>query len=264
MDLYDTEMKAGNPHRGVYHAYIRVSTKTQTVERQKEMIRKYLNGGKHEVKYYIDEGWSGDLPPEQRENLRLCINDAMKNKRKGGNGSLIISDFSRFSRNVGHSYTFLTDVVQRNKVKLIVVDTPILEEMDLRQQVMFLKDMARKAEDYREDVSRKTLQGLDAIKEEINSAGFYTTREGKVIRKLGVHDNMDKARDKAKDKVTDNANNWALHFYDDIKYRIGAGHSYRSIAEEFNSKPQYQRPRGGDWYASTIANIIKRVERGDE
>lgn len=259
-NIYDPQMKAHNPHKGTYHAYIRVSTKTQSVESQKTAIRKYLNGGKHEIKWYVDEGWSGDLAPEKREGLRQCISDAMKNKRKGGNGCLILCDFSRFSRNVGHSYTFLTDVVQRNQVKLIVVDTPMLEEMDLKQQIMFLKHMAVKSEDYRTDVSEKTKRGLDAIKEEINAEGFYTTKANKVIKKLGVHGQMEKARDKAKEKISDNANNWAMHFYDDIKYRINAGHSYKAIAEEFNSKPQYERPRGGDWYASTISNIIKRVE----
>ena len=82
-----TQYQAGKPHRGVYHAYIRVSTDKQDIARQQDMIRKHLNGGKHEVKYYIDEGYSGDLPPDQREGLKQCLRDAETNRRKGGKGN---------------------------------------------------------------------------------------------------------------------------------------------------------------------------------
>ena len=56
-----------------FHAYIRVSTETQTVDRQKDLIKQFCrNYPGVEVKYYIDEGWSGNLPPEKRKNLSRC------------------------------------------------------------------------------------------------------------------------------------------------------------------------------------------------
>ena len=65
--------KAGKPHRGVYHAYVRVSTEKQDLDRQQHIIKKYLNGGDYTLKWYIDEGFSGSLDPEERPALKQFI-----------------------------------------------------------------------------------------------------------------------------------------------------------------------------------------------
>ena len=72
----------GKPHKGVYHAYVRVSTDKQDIERQKHVIKTFLNGGKHEVKWYIDEGYSGRLPFEDRPALNACLKDAVKSRKR--------------------------------------------------------------------------------------------------------------------------------------------------------------------------------------
>ena len=56
-----TIYEPGKPHN-VYHAYVRVSTDKQDIERQKHVIKTFLNGGKHEIKWYIDEDTPVDYP----------------------------------------------------------------------------------------------------------------------------------------------------------------------------------------------------------
>ena len=255
-----TQYQAGKPHRGVYHAYIRGSTDKQDIARQQHIIRKYLNGGKHEVKWYIDEGFSGDLPPEQREGLNQCMRDAETNRRKGGKGNIIISDFSRFSRRKWHSYKFFEEKLKKNKCKLIICERPDWSLLNPEQLIPILEQEAMMAQHGREDISRKTKQALGAINSEINSKGFHTTKDGKIVKKLGVHSNMDYAREKASEKVSLTADAFAEYVYRDISYRVRDGYTYKDIAEEFNERGIPTR-RGGDWYASTISNIIKRVER---
>ena len=260
-NIYDN--LAGQPHRGVYHAYCRVSTDTQTLERQQDMIRKSLNGGKHEVKWYSDEDFSGTLPPEQRPGLKKCLDDAFKNKRKGGKGNVIVADISRFSRKVWHSYRFFEDELKKDRCNLIVCDMPHLEMVDTRTKIILLKEEARKAEEYATDIGRKTKQALDAIRSEINDKGFKVSKKGNRMVKLGMHDNMDKARDIASERKTFKADAYAYFFYRDIMYRIGDGYSYRAICEEFNAYPdRFPRPNGGEWNPASITKLIKRVELG--
>ena len=114
----------GQPHKGVYHAYVRVSTDKQDIERQKHMIRTYLNGGKHEVKWYIDEGYSGRMPFADRPGLNACLRDAVKSKKKGGKGHIIIADFSRLSRKAWHAMKFFEEALAKDKCKLFICDKP--------------------------------------------------------------------------------------------------------------------------------------------
>ena len=56
-----------------FHAYIRVRTETQTVDRQKDLIQHFCESYPGvEVEYYIDEGWSGDLP-RPKERLSVVV-----------------------------------------------------------------------------------------------------------------------------------------------------------------------------------------------
>ena len=79
--------------------------------------------------------------------------------------------------------------------------------------------------------------------------------------KLGMHDNMDKARDIASERKTFKADAYADFFYRDIMYRINDDYSYRAICEEFNASPdRVPRPNGGEWNPASITKLIKRVE----
>ena len=253
--------QAGKPHRGVYHAYVRVSTDKQDIERQKHVIKTFLNGGNHEIKWYIDEGYSGRLAFEDRPGLNACLGDAVKSKRKGGKGHIIIADFSRLSRKAWQAMRFFEEALAKDKCKLIICDKPAYSNLDTDALVSVLGQEAMIAQSVAERASSATKQGLARINAEISSKGFHTARNGKTVYKLGVHNNMEEARQKAGEQVSDDADAFASMWYQDIQYRLNAGHSYRTIAEEFNARGFNTARKGGSWHASTISNIIKRVER---
>ena len=255
-----TIYEPGKPHKGVYHAYVRVSTDKQDIERQKHVITTFLNGGKHEIKWYIDEGYSGRLPFDDRPALNACLKDALKSKKKGGKGHIIIADFSRLSRQAWHAMQFFEKVLAKDKCKLIICDKPAYSNLDTDALVSILGQESMIAQSVAERASSATKQGLARIKAEITSEGFYTAKNGKTVYKLGVHKNMDLARENAGIRVSDDADAFANMWYSDIQYRLNAGHSYRTIAEEFNARGFSTAREGGTWHASTISNIIKRVE----
>ena len=155
---------------------------------------------------------------------------------------------------------FFEKVLAKDKCKLIICDKPAYSNLDTDALVSILGQESMIAQATAERASSATKQGLARINAEINSKGFYTARNGKTVYKLGVHSNMDEARQKAGEQVSDDADAFANMWYPDIQYRLNAGHSYRTIAEEFNARGFSTAREGGTWHASTISNIIKRVE----
>ena len=59
-----------------------------------------------------------------------------------------------------------------------------MADLDIDQQISILKGLAQRAEDYREDSSIKTKQGMQAIRREIESNGFYKAKRSNIIYKL--------------------------------------------------------------------------------
>lgn len=252
--------KAGKPHRGVYHAYVRVSTEKQDLDRQQHIIKEYLNGGDYTLKWYIDEGFSGSLDPEERPALKQCLSDAFKNKRKGGKGTIIISDTSRFARKRYMAEKFFVEQMSKGKCSLIVAEQPLLEEVPDDIKMKLLLDKADSDQKFREEISLKTKQALEAIKSEINTKGFKLSKLGKKITKLGVHSEMEKARDLATEKTISKADSFAHYWYPEIQDRIRRNMTYREIAEDFNYRGK-KTMKGGEWHASTISNIVKRINK---
>jgi len=252
--------KAGKPHRGVYHAYVRVSTEKQDLDRQQHIIKEYLNGGDYTLKWYIDEGFSGSLDPEERPALKQCLSDAFKNKRKGGKGNIIISDTSRFARLRHIADKFFLEQMSKGKCSLIVAEQPFLEELPDELKMKFLRQQADSDEKFREEISLKTKQALEAIKSEINTKGFKLSKLGKKITKLGVHGEMEKAWDLAAKKNISKADAFAHYWYPEIQDRIRRNMTYREIAEDFNYRGK-KTMKGGEWHASTISNIVKRINK---
>ena len=132
--------------------------------------------------------------------MNACLKDAVKSRKKGGKGHIIIADFSRLSRQAWHAMQFFEKVLAKDKCKLIICDKPAYSNLDTDALVSMLGQESMIAQATAERASSATKQGLARINAEINSKGFYTARNGKTVYKLGVHSNMDEARQKAGNK----------------------------------------------------------------
>lgn len=244
---------SGQEHSGIYCAYVRVSTDDQDVERQKLEIKNWLNGGDHQVIWFEEEGISGKIAPEKRPKLAECINTA-----KASKGSIIVADLDRFSRTQWHTLKFFEEVLDKGKIKLIVCNDPSISESFERfsMKVMF-------AEFERKKISERTKSGLARIKNELKEKGIYKSREGRKVTKLGIHDHMDKARARAGEVVKAQSDGFAQIVAPTILALQKSGMSYREIATNLNQIGT-TTARGGAWYASTVRNVIKRLECTNE
>ena len=240
---------AGQEHTGTYFAYVRVSTDDQDVARQEMEIKKWLNGGNHSVVWFKEEGISGKIAPEHRPKLNECIETA-----KAMNGTIIVADLDRFSRTTWHTLKFFETILKKNAVKLVVCNDPTISE---NKQNFYMKAMFADFE--RDKISERTKSGLERIKNELREKGSITSSKGKRITKLGIHDEMDKARASASTAVKTIADNFATKIAPTVSALSRGGESYREIAQKLNDLG-VPTARGGNWHASSVRNIAKRLE----
>ena len=237
----------GKRHNGKYCALVRVSTDKQDVENQIFAIKQYLNGGDHHVEWFKEEAVSGKTEWSKRPVLMDAIKYCKKNK-----ATLIIYSLSRLGRRRGDVLNFFDDVISQGKIKLIVVDYPMLDETT----VGFMAVMNQHE---RQVISERTKLSLARIKHDIKVNGSHVSRSGNKITKLGV--GMTRQAQK-KGAVTNKikANELADNLLPNIQRGLNMGWSYREIALDFN-KRGYETARGGEWHGSTIRNMYLRSEK---
>jgi DNA invertase Pin-like site-specific DNA recombinase len=246
MQIKDTH---GDVHKGEYFAYVRVSTDKQDTERQRKEILDWLNGGDHTVKWYEDNSVSGSIHPSQRDGLQHCIRDAKRAK-----GTIIIADLDRFSRTMWQTLQFFDQVISRGKCNLVVVSDPMISEDGLALQMR-----AMIAQHEREKIRNRTKSKLDYIKSQLGRDGYYVTQEGHKITRLGSDDNsLEKARVEASKIVNEQADKFADKMRPLITHYLKEGMSYRAIAHALNERNEPTR-RGGEWFTSTVSNLVKRL-----
>ncbi len=255
--LTQTRPDHGVPHEGSFAAFVRVSTDKQDVATQEHGIKAFLNGGDHKIKWFREEGVSSGMDWHQRQTLHDCLNYC----RKTG-ATMLIYTLDRMSRRQWETLRFLEQEIQNGKIKLMVVDDPHMDHttIQLRAAVATIE---------RERIRTRTKQALGRIKDEIAEKGEYTTKEGRVITKLGDHDKIAEAGIKGNERNTKLADDRAEQIWPVIKMFRDSGLSYHEIARRLNTmnQPTPTQMRTPDisrqtkWHASSVRNYVIRMER---
>jgi len=248
----------GKRHYGKYAAYLRVSTDMQDVEGQEFAIKEYLNGGEHDVRWFVDDGVSSGARMDKRQGLQ----DALKYCRKH-DATLIIYDISRLSRKVWESLKFLEQEVTRAKLKFVIVKSPRYTKQSIMLESMM-------AEMQRDSIREKTQNKFKHMKAVLAEKGVYKTSTGKLIKKLGNPDikNVSKQGGAAVAKQADTR----AQFVGPVikKMREDRHMTWRAIATELNklgvSSPGSQKSQEGNskdsqWHGSTARNLYLRWEK---
>ena len=286
IDKLENKSRAGMPHQGRYAVYLRVSTDKQDVESQRNSVERYLNGGKHIIKYFEDPDSSGGLLMHQRKVMRQAIAHSKKH-----NATLVVATLSRLSRTMWETQQFFQEEVLSKKINLIVADNPTISE-----NPMYFSMAAFLSQNERERIRANTRAGMARIKHEIATKGFYMTKEirsgGKVIKKsrkinkLGVHHKTKEASQAGGVATKRWADQYALWAYPFITPYLKKDLSWREIGAKLETKkirgfwsdPQQigvptsklwiAKQKGAYeekapsivWYPTSVSNIVKRGE----
>lgn len=220
---------------GKFVSYYRVSTQQQGrsglgLEAQELAVGNHLNGGNWELIASFTEIESGKdhtNRPKLLEALALC------RKHKA---TLIIAKLDRLSRNVA----FISNLMESN-IEFIACDFPTANRLTLHI-------LAAVAEHEREMISKRTVEALAASKSRGRKLGWSipSRTDGEAARAKG------RAYRQAK------ANQYASNIQPIINQIQASGvTTLVGVAGALNARG-IKSPRGGQWYASTVRNQIKR------
>jgi hypothetical protein len=105
-------------------------------------------------------------------------------------------------------------------------------------------------------ISQRTKAAHDRQKAEIKDKGYFISRAGKKVYSLGNPNQA--ASDAGNASIKARADKFANKILPVIKDQLGQGKTMKQVAAYLNQEG-YQTARGGDWYASTVSNALRRA-----
>jgi DNA invertase Pin-like site-specific DNA recombinase len=223
--------------RGKFIGYLRVSTEKQGqsglgIEAQRKAIDDYLNGGKWELlaEYVeIESGKRSDRPE---------LTKALAHSKATG-ATLVIAKLDRLSRNVA----FISNLMESG-VEFVAADMPMANRLTVHV-------LAAVAEHEREMISQRTTAALAAAK--VRGVKLGNPNGARALRGLGNAHAIVGAKATADKHMT--------RVVPVIETLRGEGAtSLRGIADELN-RQGILTARGGEWYATTVKNLLDRAAR---
>jgi DNA invertase Pin-like site-specific DNA recombinase len=222
---------------GRFVAYYRVSTARQGrsglgLEAQQKAVTDYLNGGHWKLCAEFTEVESGKRSdrPQLAKALAAC---------RVHKATLVIAKLDRLARNVA----FIANLMDSG-VEFVAVDMPAANTFTVHI-------LAAVAEQETRAISARTKAALAAAK----ARGVHLGGDRgnlPTVAKQGATASIAVRRQRAIDRARDLAPT--------IKELRQQGHSsLRGIAAELNAR-DIAAPRGGNWQASQVANLLKRVQ----
>jgi len=223
--------QAGEPHKGKYVAYYRVSTDKQGrsglgLSAQKAAVKRYLNGGSWEIIGEFTEIESGRKG--RRPELDAAIALAKKSK-----ATLVVAKLDRLYRN-----PYFVAKLMHEKVPFVCCDNPHASKLTIHI-------LAAVAENEAELISERTKAALQAARARGQKLGSPTPEKG--ARQGGL------VVSKEADRFADNV----MPIIRDLR-RKGIN-SFRELAQALNDRG-VKTARGGEWHASTVRNYELRAK----
>jgi DNA invertase Pin-like site-specific DNA recombinase len=227
-----------------YIAYYRVSTRKQGdsglgLEAQKRMVDGYVSNGVLVHEYTELESGTGK---KRRPILRQAIEHCKKS-----NATLVIAKIDRLARNVN----FVSSLYE-SSVDFICCDMPHANKLTIHL-------IASIAEHEADMIASRTKDGLKSIKDRIEKDGYYISKNGNRITRLGNPNPNTKAAtmrsvevNKAKSRANKNKN-VARPFAQELRSQ---GMSYRNIANRLNQSG-YVTSRGNNYEQKAVKRLIE-------
>ena len=214
--------------------YTRVSTAEQGksglgLDSQLAIVNEFCNAENYEVLAHYSETETGS--GKDALDKRPILAKALQHAKKEG-AVLMVSKLDRLGRNV----SFISTLMEQ-RVNFIV--TQLGKDAD----PFMLHLYAALSEKERNLISERTKAALKVLK------------DGGAI--LGNKTNLDEARLLSNATNAEKAKDFALKVGDTIRSYREQGLSMQAIADKLNELG-INTARGGSWYASTVANILKR------
>lgn len=168
---------------GLNPAYVRISNKTEDLKNQEAAIQKYAQKNyKEQVKFFKDIITGSKKAYERNGFNQLHAYLAQEEPER-----LYVYEISRLGRDMVETLLLVRDIEKVYKVKVVTVSKKeqFLNEFNPEMRNLILGVFSWVAEWERSNLIERTRNALEAKKEELEKNGYFISKKGKKVTRLG-------------------------------------------------------------------------------
>lgn len=222
--------------------------------RQRKAIKIMFDGKDATINWNKEVKSARRRDAEDRTELKRCVKWCRAN-----NAVFAISSASDLFTKRWQALTWLKHQVEMHDMRIMVADDPTISKGSIHV-------LSAAADVQRHRIAAKSRAALDDIKAKLAMDGSFTSKGGRKITRLGIHDKLSEAGTKGNQTQAELARERDDEVWPIIKQCLGQGLGYAGTARQLNAmgvetpsaRARHDRETTGEWYASTVRNIALR------
>ena len=222
--------------------------------RQRKAIKIMFEGKDATINWNKEVKSARRRDAEDRTELKRCVKWCRAN-----NAVFAISSAADLFTKRWQALTWLKHQVEMHDMRIMVADDPTISKGSIHV-------LSAAADVQRHRIAAKSRAALDDIKAKLAMDGSFTSKAGRKITRLGIHDKLSEAGAKGNQTQAELARERDDEVWPIIKQCLGQGLGYAGTARQLNAmgvetpsaRARHDRETTGEWYASTVRNIALR------
>lgn len=222
--------------------------------RQRKAIKIMFDGKDATINWNKEVKSARRRDAEDRTELKRCVKWCRAN-----NAVFAISSASDLFTKRWQALTWLKHQVEMHDMRIMVADDPTISKGSIHV-------LSAAADVQRHRIAAKSRAALDDIKAKLAMDGSFTSKGGRKITRLGIHDKLSEAGTKGNQTQAELARERDDEVWPIINQCLGQGLGYAGTARQLNAmgvetpsaRARHDRETTGEWYASTVRNIALR------
>ena len=222
--------------------------------RQRKAIKIMFDGKDATINWHKEIKSARRRDAEDRTELKRCVKWCRAN-----NAVFAISSASDLFTKRWQALTWLKHQVEMHDMRIMVADDPTISKGSIHV-------LSAAADVQRHRIAAKSRAALDDIKAKLAMDGSFTSKGGRKITRLGIHDKLSEAGTKGNQTQAERARERDDEVWPIINQCLGQGLGYAGTARQLNAmgvetpsaRARHDRETSGDWHASTVRNIALR------
>ena len=222
--------------------------------RQRKAIKIMFDGKDATINWNKEVKSARRRDAEDRTELKRCVKWCRAN-----NAVFAISSAADLFTKRWQALTWLKHQVEMHDMRIMVADDPTISKGSIHV-------LSAAADVQRHRIAAKSRAALDDIKAKLAKDGSFTSKAGRKITRLGIHDKLSEAGTKGNQTQAELARERDDEVWPIIKQCLGQGLGYAGTARQLNAmgvetpsaRARHDRETTGEWYASTVRNIALR------
>lgn len=224
-------------------------------KRQRKALK--LMAGEGEVRWFTEPDGMQKRDAEDRAELSRCVKWCRTN-----DAVFSVSSISKLFDRKWKALTWMKHQVEMYDLKIGVADDPTISKGSVHV-------LSAAADVQRTRIAAKSKAALDSIKSALARDGKFTSNKGRTLTKLGVHPTLSEAGAKGNEAQAELAAERDDEVWPLIEAYMGQGMGYSGTARQLNAmgiktpseRARHARKTTGEWYASTVRNIVLRRKK---